>query len=136
MKSHSVPPPHLRGVTLLEMTVVIGVLLALMSTGLYFSNKISDWKAAKEAGEILRSTYAAQRMFLADNPTIAVSDIKEDKLLPYMPNKPSIMPTITSLEDKPLAIKITVSPPVVDDGSGGIYDPSGDSTDSLWDVGE
>jgi hypothetical protein len=118
------------------MSVVIGVLLALMSTGLYFNNKISDWKAAKEASETLRSVYAAQRMFLADNPTTAVTAITEAQLLPYMSNKPSTIPTITSLENKELDIKITVSPPVVDDGSGGIYDPSGDSNDSLWDVGE
>ena len=122
--------------TLLEMTVVIGVLLALMSTGLYFSNKISAWKAAKDASETLRSVYAAQRMFLADNPTTAVTSITEAQLLPYMSNKPSIMPTVTSLEGDELAINITVSPPVVDDGRGGIYDPSGDSNDSLWDVGE
>lgn len=136
MKCRPAPTSRYHGVTLLEMSVVIGVLIALMSTGMYFNNKISDWKAAKEASETLRSVYAAQRMFLADNPTTAVSAITADQLLPYMSNKPSTMPTVTSLENKELDIKITVSPPVLDDGSGGVYDPSGDSNDSLWDVGE
>jgi len=46
------------------------------------------------------------------------------------------MPTITSLDDEELGINVTVSPPVVDGGGGAAYDPSGSSSDSLWDVGE
>lgn len=129
-------PTTRRGATLIEMSVVICVLLALMSTGLYFSNKIGDWKAGKEAGETLRAVYAAQRMYLADHPTAAVGSLTQDLLLPYMPNHPSVMPTITSLDNQALDINVTVSPPVVDGGGGAAYDPSGSSNDSLWDVGE
>jgi len=129
-------PSTRRGVTLIEMSVVICVLLALMSTGLYFSNQIGNWKAGKEAAETLRAVYAAQRMYLADHPTAAVGTLTQEKLLPYMPNHPSVMPTITSLDDEELGINVTVSPPVVDGGGGAAYDPSGSSSDSLWDVGE
>jgi len=128
-------PSTRRGATLIEMSVVICVLLALMSTGLYFSNQIGHWKAGKEAAETLRAVYAAQRMYLADHPTAAVGTLTQEKLLPYMPNHPSVMPTITSLDDQELDINVAVSPPVVSDGNG-TYDPSGSSSDSLWDVGE
>jgi hypothetical protein len=129
-------PSTRRGATLIEMSVVICVLLALMSTGLYFSYKIGEWKAGKEAGETLRAVYAAQRMYLADHPTAAVNTITSAQLLPYMPNSPSVMPVITSLDDKELDVNVAVSPPVVSDGNGAAYDPSGSPSDSLWDVGE
>jgi hypothetical protein len=129
-------PSTRRGATLIEMSVVICVLLALMSTGLYFSNKIGEWKAGKEAAETLRAVYAAQRMYLADHPTAAVGSLSHALLLPYMPNSPGVMPTITSLDDEELDINVAVSPPVVDGGGGAAYDPSGSPSDSLWDVGE
>jgi prepilin-type N-terminal cleavage/methylation domain-containing protein len=124
-----------RGFTLVEMSVVICVLIALMSTGLYFGSKISEWQAGKEAAEQLRGVYAAQRMYLADHPTTAVADLTPDILVPYLPNNPGAMPTVLSLDDAALGIDVTVSPPVLTLGDA-VYDPSGGSSDSLWDVGE
>jgi prepilin-type N-terminal cleavage/methylation domain-containing protein len=124
-----------RGFTLVEMSVVICVLIALMSTGLYFGSKISEWQAGKEAAEQLRGVYAAQRMYLADHPTTAVTSLTEANLIPYLPNNPGVMPTVLSLDDDALGINVTVSPPVLTLGDA-VYDPSGGSSDSLWDVGE
>ena len=122
--------------TLLEMTIVIMVLLALVSTGLFVNNKMDEWKLGKQAGETLRTVYAAQRMYLADNPTAAVSSITKKKIIPYLPNQATTMPKVTSLVGTQLNILVNVSPPVINGGSGVTYDPSGSSNDSLWDVGE
>ncbi|MCP5533347.1 MAG: type II secretion system protein [Akkermansiaceae bacterium] len=122
--------------TLLEMTIVIMVLLALISTGLFVNNKMDEWKLGKQAGETLRTVYAAQRMYLADNPTAAVSSITNAKIIPYLPNQATTMPKVTSLVGTQLNILVNVSPPVINGGSGVTYDPSGSSNDSLWDVGE
>lgn len=125
-----------RGFTLLEMTVVILVLISLISTGLFVSRKMDDWQRGREAAETLRSVYSAQRMFLADNPTRTVASLTAAELVPYLPMGGTAMPTVKSLADVDLSIKVDVSPPVVNGGSNTIYDPSGSSTDSLWDVGE
>jgi prepilin-type N-terminal cleavage/methylation domain-containing protein len=125
-----------RGFTLLEMTVVIMVLLSLISTGLFVSRKMDDWRRGREAAETLRAVYSAQRMFLADNPTRAVSSLTSAELVPYLPMGGTSMPTVKSLTNANLSIKFDVSPPVVNAGTGTTYDPSGSSTDSLWDVGE
>ena len=122
--------------TLLEMTIVIMVLLALISTGLFVNNKMDEWKLGKQAGETLRTVYAAQRMYLADNPTAAVSSITNTKIIPYLPNQATTMPKVTSLVGTQLNILVNVSPPVINGGNGVTYDPSGSSNDSLWDVGE
>lgn len=124
-----------RGATLIEMSIVICVLLALMSSGLYFGNKIGEWQAGKEAAEQLRGVYAAQRMYLADHPTTAVTSLTEEHLKPYLPNNPGAMPTVLSLDKEELGINVTVSPPVLISGDA-VYDPSGNPGDSLWDVGE
>ncbi len=129
-----------RAFTLLEMTIVIMVLLALVSIGLFTSTKMDEWKLGRAASETLRGAYAAQRMFLADNPTVAPSAITDALVLPYMANNASgtltVMPKVKSLTGASLGILINVSPPVINAGSGVAYDPSGSNTDSLWDVGE
>jgi type II secretory pathway pseudopilin PulG len=135
MKSGHQTHLRFRGATLIEMSIVICVLLALMGTGLYFGNKISEWQAGKEAAEQLRGVYAAQRMYLADHPTTAVANLTHANLIPYLPNNPGAMPTVLSLDKQALAIKVTVSPPVLTLGDA-VYDPSGSPSDSLWDVGE
>jgi type II secretory pathway pseudopilin PulG len=130
--------PHqdrFRGVTLIEMSLVIFLLIALMSTGLFFSSAISKWKAGREASETLRMVYIAQRTYLADYPLTTISSLTRTALLPYLPNNPATFPTVTSLTGSQLPIRVTVSPPVVESG-GSVYDPSGNSKDSLWDVGE
>ena len=124
------------GFTLIEMTVVILVLLTLMGTGLFVSNQYSIWQKGRTASEELRNIYSAQRLFLADNPTKAVADITTADIIPYLTSRATVMPTVKSLTGASLTIKVNVTPPVIDDGSGGTYDPSGESLDSLWDVGQ
>ena len=137
MKYNYRPQNHTsRGVTLLEMTVVIMILLALLGVGTYSTNKISEWKLGREAGEVLRSVHAAQRMYLADRPTTVVSNITAADLLPYMPNGTTSIPTVESLTGDQLGIIVNRNPPVVDAGGGAVYDPSGRSDDSLWDIGQ
>ena len=125
-----------RAFTLLEMTIVIMVVLALIGTGLFVSKKMDEWKLARQASESLRSVYSAQRMYLADNPTATVASLTPTLLIPYLPDKAASMPTVTSLTGTSLSILVNVFPPVINAGSGTTYDPSGNSKDSLWDVGE
>jgi type II secretory pathway pseudopilin PulG len=125
-----------RAFTLLEMTIVIMVMIAMISTGLFVSKKMDEWKVGREAAETLRSVYSAQRLFLADNPTRLVSSIVAADLVPYLQNGATNLPTVKSLTGTNLSIIVNVSPPVINAGSGVIYDPSGSNKDSIWDVGE
>lgn len=129
-----------QGFTLLEMTIVIMVLLALVKIGLFTSRKMDEWRLGRGASESLRAVYAAQRMYLADNPTVAPSALTDAALLPYMASNASgtltAMPTVKSLTGATLSILVTSSPPIINDGSGVAYDPSGSTKDSLWDTGE
>lgn len=124
------------GFTVLEMTIVIMVLLALIKIGLFTSNKLDEWKMGRAASETLRSVYAAQRMYLADNPTVSVANLTTALVLPYLSNNVTVMPTIRSLTGSTLNILVNVSPPIINAGFGVSYDPSGSTKDSLWDVGE
>ena len=135
MKVH-LHPQASRGVTLIEMSLVIFLLIALMSTGLFFSSAVNDWKRGREASEKLRAAYVAQRTYLADYPLTSISTLTRTKLLSYLPGTNTSFPTVTSLTGSTLNIKVDVSPPVVDAGNGSTYDPSGNPKDSLWDVGE
>jgi prepilin-type N-terminal cleavage/methylation domain-containing protein len=135
MKTLRSPRPSKGGFTLLEMTIVIMVLLALMKIGLFTSSKMDEWKLGRAASETLRSVYSAQRMYLADNPTVAVTDLTTALVIPYLPNNVTVMPTVKSLKGTSLPILVNVSPPVIN-ASGVAYDPSGSNNDSLWDVGE
>lgn len=125
-----------RGVTLIELTVVIFVILSIMGGTMYFAGNISEWNKGKKAAVSLREVYSAQRTFLADNPRRAVSSLTSSELIPYLPSGGAAFPTVEDLEDNTLNYDVTVSPPVFTDTSGGVYDPSGSSSDSLWDVGE
>ena len=135
MKANRPQPSSKRAFTLLEMSIVIMVLLALVSIGLNVSNKMNDWKFGRQASEVLKDVYSAQRMYLSDNPTKLVSTITAADILPYMRNAPTSLPTVTSLTGTQLSIIVNVTPPVINAGSGVVYDPSGKSNDSLWDVG-
>jgi hypothetical protein len=81
---------------------------------------------------MLRSVKAAQLMYLADNPATPVTNLTQALLLPYMPN--GYWPTLPSVNGVVPTINCTVFPPVAVLG-GVTYDPSGSTTDGLWDVG-
>lgn len=136
MKTTSQPTAIRKAFTLLELTIVIMVLLALIQTGLFVSTKMDEWKLGRDAAETLRTVYSAQRMYLADNPTVSVADITSAVIIPYLPNGATTLPTVKSLVNTQLTILVNVSPPVINAGSGTTYDPSGSNKDSLWDVGE
>jgi type II secretory pathway pseudopilin PulG len=122
---------HRQAFTLVEMTIVILVVLALTRIGFVSSKKMTDWKLGRASSETLRSVFTAQRLYLADNPTASVAAITSARIVPYLP-----MPTVKSLSNTNLSIIVNVSPPIINAGSGTRYDPSGSFTDSLWDVGE
>jgi prepilin-type N-terminal cleavage/methylation domain-containing protein len=123
------------GFTLVEMTVVIMVLMTLLGTGLFVSKQYGNWQLGRAAAEELRTGYAAQRMYLADNPTAIVANITASQIIPYLPTRATTMPTVKSLTGATLSIRVSVTPPNINNGSGGVYDPSGSPNDSLWDVG-
>jgi type II secretory pathway pseudopilin PulG len=124
------------GFTLVEMTVVIMVMMTLLGSGLYVSRQYGDWQLGRAAAEELRTVYAAQRMYLADNPTTVVSTITTVQIIPYLPTGASSIPTVKSLTGTTLSVRVSVTPPNINNGSGGIYDPSPRNDDSLWDVGQ
>lgn len=125
-----------RGLTLIEMTVVILILLSL--TGAFFASagSIGDWQKAKAASSLLREVEVAQRDFLANNPQRAVSTLTVAEVAGYLPGSPVALPTAEDLDGNTLTIDVSVSPPVCRTGGGDIYDPSGSAQDSLWDVGK
>lgn len=133
--------------TLLEMSIVLMVLLALISVGLFSSRKMDEFKLARQATEQLRTVYSAQRMLLADRPTLAVGSVTATSdpvngIIPYLAGGLAAVPTVKSLTGATLTIIVNQSPPVINAGSGVTYDPSGPSNDpktfkdGLWDVGE
>ena len=75
-------------------------------------------------------------MYLADNPTAAVANITAAQIIPYLPNRATALPRVTSLTGASLTIRVNATPPNVNDGAGGVYDPSSSTTDSMWDVGQ
>ena len=124
------------GVTLIELTVVIFVVLSLMGATMYFAGNIGDWNAGKKAATALREVYTAQRSYLADHPRTAVSSLEASYLIDYLPSGGATLPVVEDLDGNVLAFNVGVTPPVLTDAGGSVYDPSGSTTDSLWDVGE
>lgn len=123
------------GLTLIEITLVIVILLGIIGIGMTYMGGSEDWEKGKEASEALREVYTAQKHYLADNPTTNVTDIEASDLVPYLRNGLTAIPTVESIDGGSLSIKVDVTPPVIDDGSSGTYDPSGATDDGLWDVG-
>ena len=123
-----------RGLTLIELTVVIIVLLTLLTMSFVGTNSIRDWQRARTASTVLRDVETAQVEFLADNPLVDVANLTEDNVAQYLLGSPDELPTAIDLDGNELTVNFNVSPPVLLSG-GAVYDPSGSPSDSLWDVG-
>ena len=123
------------GLTILEMTVVIEVLLTLIGISMYSMSGYREWQRGSEGSRVLRMVYNAQRTYLAEHPTESVSDLTDEQIIPYLPNGSSTMPTAKALDDSILTVNVSVTPPVLVGEGGSNYDPSGDPDDGLWDVG-
>ncbi|SHK33054.1 prepilin-type N-terminal cleavage/methylation domain-containing protein [Rubritalea squalenifaciens DSM 18772] len=124
-----------KGVTLIELTIVILILLLLVSSAFLGVGYFRDWQKGVAASEDLKEVYAAQRLYLSEHPTVLVTDLTKEKVVPYLPDGAADFPVVKGLDDQTLTIDITKSPPVFMDG-GTVYDPSGSTTDNLWDAGK
>jgi prepilin-type N-terminal cleavage/methylation domain-containing protein len=121
------------GFTLVEMSVVIAVILVLVGAASLGIKPYYTYRDGRAAGEALRSVKAAQLMYLADNPSTPVANLTQALLKPYMPQ--GAWPTLPTVGSVVPTINCTVFPPVAV-LSGTTYDPSGSTTDGLWDVGQ
>ena len=120
------------GLTLVELSVTIAVILILAGIVTLSVKPFVTYRDGTTAGEMLRSVKAAQLMYLADNPATAVTALTQANLLNYVPQ--GKWPTLPSVNGQTPTINFNVFPPVaVLNGSN--YDPSGSTTDGLWDVG-
>lgn len=127
---------HAQGLTLIEMTLVLMILMLLVGVGFGIQGISEKSMRPREASEALRTVWTAQRMYLSDHPLADVATLTDELLLPYLPNRATTMPQVKSNEGNMLGIKVNVFPPVVKDAGGSVYDPSGNPKDGLWDVGE
>ena len=117
------------GFTLVELSVVIAIILLLAGAASLGIKPYYAYRDGRSAGEALRSVKAAQLMYLADHPSTAVTALTQASLLPYMPN--GTWPTLPSLNGAVPTIVCNQFPPVIS-----VADPSGSTTDGLWDVGQ
>lgn len=123
------------GFTLLEISLVIALMIGLSAFIGFGYNSVSDYKRGKDASLSLQAVYAAQRAYMADNPTGNIAAVSEAQLQAYLPQGWSTMPTFTGLKGEALTLKFSVMPPILLHGISN-YDPSPKTSDGLWDVGE
>ena len=139
MKNVKMPNSFKKGITLIEMSIVILTILILIGIAVPSGRWINGWKLGKQASEDLRAVYAAQRMFLSDNPLRAVTSLLPAEIAPYLPPTYAnrvILPILSSIEAvNDLTINVARTPPIVTRGVIP-YDPSGNTADGLWDVGQ
>ena len=126
--------PAARAFSLIEVTLVIGLMLTLAGIVAYTVSSMSDWKNGRDAAEKLRAVYLAQKSFLADQPAKDLTTFTEAEIIPYLPGNPGAMPTQTGNDGEALVFNIQVMPPTLT-LAGSVYDPSASPKDGLWDVG-
>lgn len=122
------------GFTLVELSVTVATILALVGIASLGVGPYNAYRDGQAASETLRTVKSAQLMFLADNPSRAVSSLQQSDLLPYMPNN-TLWPTLPKVSGQTPTTNCAVFPPVAV-LNGKTYDPSPSTTDGLWDVGQ
>ena len=146
---HTTPLP--RGVTLLELSMVMALILSLAFLGSYSMQEYHGWQKGRNASLALQAVYEAQRSFLADHPTQSPAQLQESDLLAYLPQGWGAESGVTSLTQllthgkvsgvsgEALGLDFNHLPPALTLG-GSVYDPTqtraGGGWDGLWDAGE
>ena len=125
-----------KGLTLIELTVVIVVIVTITTFSAFAFGGLKDWQKGRAASEQLRAVNVAQRIYLSDFPNTNLEDLTPELLIPYLPNQLGAIPEVESLEGDMLEIDVTSSPPTIIGLDDSVYDPSDRSDDSLWDVGK
>ncbi|MFM2166973.1 MAG: hypothetical protein RIS79_1344 [Verrucomicrobiota bacterium] len=123
------------GFTIIEISLVIGLLLGLVMFAGISINAVRDWQRGKDASISLQAVFAAQRAYLSDHPTANIAVVSAEQLNPYFPQGWNTMPVVKSLDDQSLTVDYATMPPILLLGSS-VYDPSSSGTDGLWDVGQ
>lgn len=123
------------GFTLIEISLVIGLLLGLATFAGMNIAAVRDWQRGKDASVSLQAVFAAQRAYLSDHPTADIAEVSTEQLQLYLPQGWTTMPGVISLDDESLTVDHTVMPPLLMLGSS-VYDPSSNGSDGLWDVGQ
>lgn len=125
-------------VTLAELAIVITVLLLLASMVVIGVPPYIAYRDGRQAGEALRSVYAAQMNYLSDNPGVDLTSLTladaTSRIGPYLPNGASL-PVLPSANGVTPRILVNRIPPVASLDGINPYDPSGSPTDGLWDIG-
>lgn len=127
--------PRRSGFTLIEISLVIGLLLGLATFATMNIMAVRDWQKGKDAGLALQAVFSAQRSYMADHPAAEIATVSAAKLVPYLPQGWSAIPAVSSLDDDPLAVDHSVMPPRLLLG-GSVYDPTQSGSDGLWDAGQ
>ena len=121
-----------RGFSLIEISMVIALMLGLLTIVGFNISSMRDWQKGKDAGLSLQAVFAAQRGYMADHPTADIATVTSAELAGYLPSGGS-MPTFESLDKEVLTLDHSVMPPrLLLDMT--VYDPSGSTSDGLWDT--
>jgi type II secretory pathway pseudopilin PulG len=137
-KPSSRPSSSASGFSLAELAIVITVLLLLASVVVIAVTPYIAYRNGRQAGEALRSVYAAQMSYLSDNPGVNLTSLTPAaataNIVSYLPNGASlpVLPSVNGVTPQILTNQI---PPVASLDGINPYDPSGSTTDGLWDVG-
>jgi prepilin-type N-terminal cleavage/methylation domain-containing protein len=123
------------GFTLIEISLVIGLLLGLATFAGMNISAVRDWQKGKDASLSLQAVFAAQRAYLSDYPTSDIAVVSTAELQVYLPQGWSSMPVVASLDNDTLTIDHTIMPPRLMLGTT-VYDPSTKGSDGLWDAGQ
>lgn len=124
------------GFTLIEVVLVIAAILLLSTAFVAFNAQAwGNYVKGRQAGDTLRLVEHAQRMYAADNPGMTLAALTWTNLQPYLPG--GVTPTLPQpFQSQGYTINIQVQPPRVRTGAGVNYDPSGSTSDGIWDAGQ
>lgn len=122
------------GFTLIEISLVIGLLLGLATFATMNISAVRDWQRGKDAAVSLQAVFSAQRAYMSDHPTADISEVSAADLQAYLPDGWSSLPTAVSLTGETLTLNHAVMPPHWQLGVTA-YDPSNTGNDGLWDAG-